>query len=74
MIDECSDIRGTGLRSRARILVRAKMQVFATPMSGDRLSYDFLKSAYLLTLQLNAYENMGHGGRVTNGMTILHRK
>ena len=33
------------LPARARILVRAKLQIFANPMLGDGPSYDFRKSA-----------------------------
>ena len=39
----------TAARSLARILVPAKLRIFATPMLGDRPSYEFRKSAYLST-------------------------
>ena len=50
----------------ARIIVRAKLRIFATPMLADRRTYENRNSAYLLThawscenSQLSAYENPG---------------
>ena len=38
--------------------VRAKLRIFATPMLGDRPSYDFRKSAHLLIMGVAEIRNL----------------
>ena len=48
----------------ARIVARANLQIFATPVLGNRARNNFRKSAYLLRQELRIrYENKDPGGR-----------
>ena len=51
----CAARDATLQQAWGRIDVRAKLQIFATPMSADKLTYENRNSAYLLTWELHKF-------------------